>query len=340
MGLKRTLSSSLRLLREPEYEEYPGDLRTATRLSRKTNLIDEPSEVAIAMTGGVVQDPKEGYLSLKSSNSRLSTWKRKHFVLRNSTLKIFNPKEWEKHDLDAVEEFSISLSDIKKIGYEKDGDSRFTLELDSDIFVDTRGSQRWSTLTRSRSARSSGWTNSIRSSTEPVGASSNVQKLYLKAKSAEDAEAWVQHLIIEIQNLAVFMDKTVDHLITKNGNQETVETLLRNSIDLWSLAKGKVHGSTAHAQERLMKWLDKNDHMDEAHYWSMSSRNIRKQLNQEANCLNKTGYNPAKQVTADTDFAASKTRKSGIKKIQDRIDTLSLFKCSDAVSVDKMIHSL
>ena len=94
--------------------------------------------------------------------------------------------------------------------------------------------------------------------------------LWIKASSDEDAQTWVKSILEEVRLQAIILNTCVKALLdqkSENENEHSIESLLRETVDLFSLAKSYKHPDATGAMERLAKWLEEHNNQDEAAYW-------------------------------------------------------------------------
>lgn len=92
--------------------------------------------------------------------------------------------------------------------------------------------------------------------------------LWVKAGSEEDAQRWVKGILEEVRLQAIILNTCVKALLEqKSENEHSIESLLRETVDLFSLAKSFKHPDSTDAMERLAKWLEEHNNQDEAAYW-------------------------------------------------------------------------
>mmetsp|Transcript_25043 Transcript_25043/g.30580 ORF Transcript_25043/g.30580 Transcript_25043/m.30580 type:complete len:142 (-) Transcript_25043:512-937(-) len=104
--------------------------------------------------------------------------------------------------------------------------------------------------------------------------------LKLGCNSKEHAEKWIKHILLAVSDQVLLIDHFAD-IIRKQEEEAQqdsswkVESLLRLSVDLLSLAKGPNHLDVAKAQERLVEYLrDHGDPNQEAAFWEDRAKEI------------------------------------------------------------------
>lgn len=96
----------------------------------------------------------------------------------------------------------------------------------------------------------------------------------LRCASEGQAEQWIKHILMAVQDQAMYTDMVEEHL--RNKGPSNCENLLRLSLDLWTLCKGPKHYEVARAQERLANFLEEQgDRESEAAFWADHSNEIK-----------------------------------------------------------------
>mmetsp|Transcript_3783 Transcript_3783/g.4251 ORF Transcript_3783/g.4251 Transcript_3783/m.4251 type:complete len:422 (+) Transcript_3783:79-1344(+) len=302
--------SSIRLKRNSSVTMFqePKDLDVSAR--EHTSQFHLPSsDAAIVLTGGV-KNQKIGLLSVRSSGpiSWVKGWRKKFCLLEKGKMTFFSPKTVADEGIeDAEPEGEISLVDIRWIEYEKLGDDRFAIVLGSagkkklKKFRKSSGSIRNRSLGTGKSARAfastrtNGSYSSVRSfessrATGRVGGTQHEKgyrqsKIYFHSSNRSELEDWIRHLLVEMKNQALFVEKSAQVLkTTPEATPEAMEMLLRQTVDLWILAVGKLTPESAAAQERLAECLEAdllNNKSEEAMFWARSAEGIRQVLEEK-----------------------------------------------------------
>eukprot|EP00511_Aplanochytrium_stocchinoi_P011214 CAMPEP_0204863226 /NCGR_PEP_ID=MMETSP1348-20121228/3157_1 /ASSEMBLY_ACC=CAM_ASM_000700 /TAXON_ID=215587 /ORGANISM="Aplanochytrium stocchinoi, Strain GSBS06" /LENGTH=376 /DNA_ID=CAMNT_0052013493 /DNA_START=108 /DNA_END=1238 /DNA_ORIENTATION=+ len=251
----------------------------ARKPTEQVHLISTAASVALS---GGQNIEREGYLYARSEGAFgwLNGWKKKYLKLEFGKFVFYSLKEVEKYGAEeALEEGEINLADIRRIDYQNRTDKKFALVLGSEGA--NRISSRMSFRKRSRSNMSMSMRSSMGSNLTDASSSYKETKVFFKADSCEEIEDWIQHLLLELKNQALILDKTADLLMRKDNTSNVLESLLRQSVDLWTLAVGKIHEKTAEAQERLTELLEKSSSKgstEEAEFWTASTNKIREQI--------------------------------------------------------------
>jgi len=283
--------ANIRLSRRSSFQNQdPKDVELSAR--KATDQFHLPStDTTIALTGGV-KNHKEGMIYVKSSGpiSWLTGWKKKYLKLEKGEIKFFSPREIISYGPEeAVDEASIALVDIRWIEYEKRGDDKFAIVLGSQGkkklsqarkassgFADRIGTQRESRSTMS--SKSSRDTLDIKKNSEKF----RQTRVWFRLADPSGIENWIQHLLVELKNQAQFINESVKILMKQPGDHdESIEMMLRQSVDLWTLCLGKISEETAKAQESLVAWLARdlmNNQSEEAQFWAKSAQGIRREI--------------------------------------------------------------
>ena len=91
--------------------------------------------------------------------------------------------------------------------------------------------------------------------------------MHFRASSGTEAEDWIRLFLLEARNQALVFDSYAKILRKERKNFEAINTFLRLSVDLWSLALGKGHPETKDAQLRLSDWLIAHKKEEEGRFW-------------------------------------------------------------------------
>eukprot|EP00511_Aplanochytrium_stocchinoi_P002180 CAMPEP_0204830744 /NCGR_PEP_ID=MMETSP1346-20131115/9187_1 /ASSEMBLY_ACC=CAM_ASM_000771 /TAXON_ID=215587 /ORGANISM="Aplanochytrium stocchinoi, Strain GSBS06" /LENGTH=325 /DNA_ID=CAMNT_0051961249 /DNA_START=282 /DNA_END=1259 /DNA_ORIENTATION=- len=230
------------------------------------------------------------YVKSSGPISWLTGWKKKYLKLEKGEIKFFSPREIISYGPEeAVDEASIALVDIRWIEYEKRGDDKFAIVLGSQGkkklsqarkassgFADRIGTQRESRSTMS--SKSSRDTLDIKKNSEKF----RQTRVWFRLADPSGIENWIQHLLVELKNQAQFINESVKILMKQPGDHdESIEMMLRQSVDLWTLCLGKISEETAKAQESLVAWLARdlmNNQSEEAQFWAKSAQGIRREI--------------------------------------------------------------
>mmetsp|Transcript_15624 Transcript_15624/g.17646 ORF Transcript_15624/g.17646 Transcript_15624/m.17646 type:complete len:354 (+) Transcript_15624:146-1207(+) len=278
----------------------------------------ESNELAIALTGGT-DIRKEGFIQSKVygySRGWLTGWKRKYMTLENGKITFYSSKEVLSYGVeDGIPETTISLVDVRSIEYGAKGDNTFAIVLGEEKVAESFLKRTSRSLKRSfsRASINSSWSNFSDDS-------ENSEKQYCETKmcfriqDAAEAETWVRSILLSIRNQALFLDQAVDRLLQQNEKSELADSILRQSVDLWTLAVGPVNENTLKSKQKLAAYLQKHeDKSDEAELWIASALETQKALKK----ISSSGQGFSLDVEIETLKSMRRSRRiTGVEKLQ------------------------
>jgi len=172
-------------------------------------------------------------------------------------------------------------------------------------------------------------------------------RILFKFEDSSELEDWIQHLLVELKNQALFVDHSAQVLSKMaDSSQDRVEMLLRQSVDLWTLAVGKMSMETAMAQDRLAEWLENdllNVNSEEAAFWRESAQGIR----EDVQLRNAVMKNMALLNLSEDDTKNNKKpekKKTPLEEIQEEVLLFGLSKAEHRVELSevekwKLLHA-
>lgn len=223
------------------------------------------TSVAVTSAGGF-DLLRHGFAHFKSAGLT-SRYRQKFLVLEKGVINIYNPKDvigGEAVPTVLPPELSLSLLDLRAIGYQKRGDKIFGLVFGTNEAIAGR---------RARKRLNSKGSFETASVGSPSSGSSrtvyNEKTFYFKLKKGSDAELWLTALLAELRNQAQFLELSADRIMNIGGRDDTAEIVLRQCVDMYLLSCGKYHKNTVFAQERLGKFLKKKPSTkEEGKFWA------------------------------------------------------------------------
>eukprot|EP00511_Aplanochytrium_stocchinoi_P011055 CAMPEP_0204863746 /NCGR_PEP_ID=MMETSP1348-20121228/3543_1 /ASSEMBLY_ACC=CAM_ASM_000700 /TAXON_ID=215587 /ORGANISM="Aplanochytrium stocchinoi, Strain GSBS06" /LENGTH=446 /DNA_ID=CAMNT_0052014161 /DNA_START=117 /DNA_END=1457 /DNA_ORIENTATION=- len=200
---------------------------------------------------------EEGQNKFDGMNRILPSFKKHLLNLRDGNLEVYAvPKKWSNQWLDDEELAACKkITDVKLVHLEM----VYYPELDSRcIVLVSMQPQLQNALENDQS--------------KAVNVSHYVfreELIFLRLESAMEAQDWVKSILRELQNQAIMYDRYTD--VMRSNPQctpEMIDTFLRASVDMWTLAKGPNHRMVIDARDRLVEWLEHICRVHEAKFWS------------------------------------------------------------------------
>jgi len=147
----------------------------------------------------------------------------------------------------------------------------------------------------------------------------------LRAKNAEEAEVWLQHILQELKNQAR-LHRQCAKMMLENGETRGVIKLLRQTLKMWRLAVGDVHEKVIEAINDLAGFLLENEVMMEAEQLFEETKQLQKQLD-------------AKVGSRMTLMVSSKGENAGLDEIRDWVELQDrVAKSADVVARNEIMR--
>eukprot|EP00924_Labyrinthula_sp_SR-Ha-C_P014759 augustus_masked-scaffold_43-processed-gene-0.45-mRNA-1 protein AED:1.00 eAED:1.00 QI:0/-1/0/0/-1/1/1/0/898 len=290
---------------------------------------------------------KAGYAHVKKDKIT-SRFKKSFIILEKGAINFYNPKNVVNHQAVPTvlpPERSLSLTDLRAIGYTKRGAKSFGL-----VFgMNSSNISLLHSLSRFRRGNNSSKNRLGAREKESFGSESDFastishgkktktyysEQVYLfKFESGNQAEQWLRYLFLELKNQAMFLEQSAMRLSDRPGRVKGAETMQRQAVDLYTLSLGRVNKTTAQSQVRLSRILKqsamKDDEKLEAKFWKKSAAQVLSMLKEIDNVSKTSPDRPARRNgIAVLEFVVRRgdliDPKSAIEQIQ--VETESLLK--------------
>ena len=290
-GARNTLAATLGRVRSQSNASHMGENNGGIniRVARKMAIQDdfEVGEQGRALVH-CIDIHKEGFLNVRTSSFISRTGNQRLVELVKGQMKIFRINK-ETHQPDTKPDRTINLVDVRDIKYKNRGDKEFALIIGS---AQTRTrSGTFSAIGRLAAPRKSNYSHYDDDTTVEPAHMDNThvreyrqKKIIFHGETSADIEDWIQHILEELKNKAMILDKAMDAALRKAKELSDYNYLvkaeagLRQAVDLWTLAAGRLNDETADAQERLAKCLRSQGDEKEAEEWTSQAAEIRKEV--------------------------------------------------------------